>query len=168
MQNPVQVYKGAEIARYGFGDPHPFGTDRHDVFHAELEASGVADHVAFAHPRRASVDDLMLFHTAEYIGKVSEMSEQGEGFLDDGDTPAVKGIFEAASDVVGSVLAAVDSIMAGDARRVFVPIAGLHHAGRDKAAGFCVFNDAGARDHARCYFKDIAGRIPDRFTIVRE
>ena len=33
--------------------------------------------------------------------------------------------------------------MSGAARHAFVPIAGLHHAARDKAAGFCVFNDCG-------------------------
>ena len=33
--------------------------------------------------------------------------------------------------------------MPGEAARAFVPIAGLHHAGRDHAAGFCVFNDCG-------------------------
>ncbi len=32
---------------------------------------------------------------------------------------------------------------AAQARHGFVPIAGLHHAARDKAAGFCVFNDCG-------------------------
>ncbi|MDH3748832.1 MAG: acetoin utilization protein AcuC [Gammaproteobacteria bacterium] len=142
MNNSVYVYKGDEIARYGFGDPHPFGTDRHDVFHKELAAAEL-DSVHYAHPRRASVDDLALFHTAGYIDRVSKLSAQGTGFLDEGDTPAVKGIFDAASDVVGSVLSAVDIIMHGEARRAFVPIAGLHHAGRDHAAGFCVFNDCG-------------------------
>lgn len=53
------------------------------------------------------------------------------------------GIFDAASDVVGTTLASVDAIMRGTAQRAFVPIAGLHHAGRDHAAGFCVFNDLG-------------------------
>jgi len=33
--------------------------------------------------------------------------------------------------------------MAGEAAHAFVPIAGLHHARRDGAAGFCVFNDCG-------------------------
>ena len=33
--------------------------------------------------------------------------------------------------------------MAGSARRAFIPIAGLHHASRGHAAGFCVFNDCG-------------------------
>jgi hypothetical protein len=40
--------------------------------------------------------------------------------------------------------------------------------GAQHGALFCVFNEGGGRDHARCYFKDIAGRTIDRFTIVRE
>ncbi len=143
MKSSVHVYKGDEIARYGFGDPHPFGTDRHDVFHRELAAAGLGDDIHYAHPRRATVDELALFHTADYIDRVSRLSESGKGYLDDGDTPAIKGIFDAASDVVGSVLSAADQIMHGDIRRAFVPIAGLHHAARDRAAGFCVFNDCG-------------------------
>ncbi len=153
MRKPVHVYRGDEIARYGFGDPHPFGTDRHAAFFAELDRADLGEQIHFAHPRRASVDDLLLFHTPEYIDKVSRMSELGEGFLDDGDTPAVKGIFEAASDVVGSVLAAADSIMHDETHRVFIPIAGLHHAARDGAAGFCVFNDCGvAAEYLRHHY----------------
>jgi acetoin utilization protein AcuC len=67
----------------------------------------------------------------------------GEGLLDAGDTPAFKGVYEAASNVVGASLVAAEAVMSGRARRGFVPIAGLHHAGRAHAAGFCVFNDIG-------------------------
>lgn len=140
---PVFVFKGEALARYGFGADHPFGPDRHDVFHAELAAAELGGAIHYALPRRATVDELALFHTPDYIDFVSRMSEQGTGFLDDGDTPAFPGVFDAASDVVGAALGAVDVIMAGDARRAFVPIAGLHHAARDRAAGFCVFNDCG-------------------------
>ncbi len=139
----VLVYRGSEIARYGFGDPHPFGTDRHDVFQRELEAEALGSAVAYAAPRRATVDELLLFHTADYIDLVSRKSQAGRGYLDEGDTPAFPGVFDAASDVVGTTLAAVDAVMAGDTRRAFVPIAGLHHAARNHAAGFCVFNDCG-------------------------
>lgn len=142
MNQPVLVYKGEQLASYGFGDSHPFGNDRHDVFQIELADADLSN-VEFGHPRRASVDELLLFHTAEYIDRVSKLSAAGRGWLDEGDTPAVPGIFEAASDVVGTTLAAVDAVIAGEARRAFVPIAGLHHAARDRAAGFCVFNDCG-------------------------
>ncbi|MDJ0813901.1 MAG: acetoin utilization protein AcuC [Woeseiaceae bacterium] len=143
MNQPVLVYKGEALASYGFGDPHPFGLDRHDVFHNELAAAGIDDGVEYATPGSARVDDLLLFHTPEYIDLVSKMSTEGKGFLDGGDTPAMPGIFDAASTVVGTTMAAVDAIMRGEAKRAFVPIAGLHHAGRDGAAGFCVFNDCG-------------------------
>ncbi|MDH5622232.1 MAG: acetoin utilization protein AcuC [Gammaproteobacteria bacterium] len=143
MSERVLVYKGTEIAAYGFGDPHPFGTDRHDVFHAELAQTDLSDKIDFGHPRPALVDELALFHTAEYIDKVSRMSVDGKGWLDDGDTPAVPGIYDAAAAVVGAVLCAVDEIMHGNYKRAFVPIAGLHHAARNHAAGFCVFNDCG-------------------------
>jgi acetoin utilization protein AcuC len=143
MSDPVLVYKGDALAAYGFGDPHPFGIDRHDVFHHELAEADLDDTIAYRAPRRASVDELLLFHTAEYIDKVSRMSQEGRGYLDEGDTPAMPGIFDAASDVVGTTLAAVDAIMLGEAKRAFVPIAGLHHAARGAAAGFCVFNDCG-------------------------
>ena len=143
MSEPVLVYKGEELAAYGFGDPHPFGTDRHDVFHRELMEAELDPGIRYMRPRRASVDELLLFHTPEYIDKVSRMSKEGRGYLDEGDTPALSGIFDAASDVVGTTLAAVDAVMHGEAKRAFVPIAGLHHAARDRAAGFCVFNDCG-------------------------
>ena len=143
LRPPVFVYRGEALARYGFGEDHPFGPDRHDAFQAELAAAVPADAVSYQAPRRASVDELALFHTPEYIDLVSRKSSEGYGFLDDGDTPAFPGIFGAASDVVGTTLAAVDAVMAGEASRAFVPIGGLHHAGRGHAAGFCVFNDCG-------------------------
>jgi acetoin utilization protein AcuC len=74
---------------------------------------------------------------------VKERSVSGQGFLDGGDTPAFRGVYEAAAVVVGATLNATSAIMKGQCRRAFVPIAGLHHAGRDHAAGFCVFNDCG-------------------------
>jgi acetoin utilization protein AcuC len=140
---PVYVYRGDAIASYGFGEEHPFGPDRHGAFHAELAEAGLGDAIRFADPRRANVDELVLFHTPDYIDHVSRMSQQGSGFLDQGDTPAFPGVFNVASDVAGTTLAAVDAVMSGEARRAFVPIAGLHHAARDSAAGFCVFNDCG-------------------------
>jgi acetoin utilization protein AcuC len=142
-KSPVFVYRGTALANYGFGNDHPFGPDRHDAFHTELASAGLGSAVHYAEPRRASVDALALFHTPEYIDRVSQLSRDGRGFLDGGDTPAFPGVFEAASDVVGTTLAAVDAVMRGQTLRAFVPIAGLHHAKRSNAAGFCVFNDCG-------------------------
>jgi acetoin utilization protein AcuC len=140
---PVRVIKDPLTAAYGFGRGHPFGPDRHDVFHAELEASGVADLVSFARARLATRDELLTYHTERYLDFVKAACSDGTRFLDGGDTPAFEGLYEAATAVVGATLNIVDAIMAGEARAGFVPIGGLHHAFRDKTAGFCVFNDPG-------------------------
>jgi len=134
---------GQQIARYGFGEGHPFGPDRHDVFMRELVAQGLLESVESLAPREATMEELHWFHTAAFIGLVRERSASGTGYLDAGDTPAWKGVFEAASSVVGAALEAAEALMRGEARRAFVPIAGLHHASRSHAAGFCVFNDCG-------------------------
>jgi acetoin utilization protein AcuC len=134
---------GEQIARYGFGEGHPFGPDRHDVFMRELAQQGLLGAVRSMAPRAATQDELELFHTPAFISLVRERSQTGQGYLDAGDTPAWQGVFEAASHVVGATLDAAEALMRGDAARAFVPIAGLHHASRSHAAGFCVFNDCG-------------------------
>jgi acetoin utilization protein AcuC len=141
---------GERLARYGFGSGHPFGTDRHAAFVREFEARGLPRQVVTLEPRDATSAELQLFHTPEYVHFIMERSQSGAGFLDGGDTPAYRGVFEAASCVVGSALTIADWIMHGTRRRGFLPIGGLHHAFRDRAAGFCVFNDCGiAVEHLR-------------------
>lgn len=139
----ILVLKGQNIAAYGFGKDHPFGPDRHDVFHAELQRQGIADAVELRAAGSATRDELLAFHSAAFVEMVENRCAAGEGFLDDGDTPAQQGLAEAAAAVVGAAIEAMEGIMAGRVRRAFVPIAGLHHAGREHAAGFCVFNDCG-------------------------
>lgn len=139
----VLLICGEQIARYAFGDGHPFGPDRHEAFLRELHESGLDGRVRRGSPRLASREEIETFHTPAYVELVRERSATGHGYLDSGDTPAWKGVYEAAAHVVGATLNAVDAVMAGKARRAFIPIAGLHHAARDHAAGFCVFNDCG-------------------------
>jgi acetoin utilization protein AcuC len=137
------VYYGAALGAYGFGHGHPFGPDRLDAFWHETLRRALDKQVEIAAPVACTVADLTLFHTSSYVERVRQQSETGEGYLDYGDTPAFRGVFEAASTVVGSVLDGLRWMLDGAERRVFVPIAGLHHAARDGAAGFCVFNDVG-------------------------
>lgn len=142
-RNNTCVYLGQELADYGFKDGHPFGPQRHDVFQAELLKRNLDKSLDILQPVKASRDLIELFHTSDYIEKVQDYSKLGNGYLDDGDTPSFVGMFEAASNVAGSVTDAIDRIMAKQFRRAFSPIAGLHHARRHVAAGFCVFNDCG-------------------------
>jgi acetoin utilization protein AcuC len=140
---PVALVAGEKIARYGFPDGHPFGPDRHEAFMRELKSEALDQSVHALEPRGARREELETFHTRAYVDLVVERSASGSGFLDAGDTPAFRGVFEAACNVVGATLTALEAIMAGEVRRAFIPIAGLHHASRGHAAGFCVFNDCG-------------------------
>lgn len=140
---PCCVYHGPGLAAYGFGRGHPFGPDRLAAFWAQCTAAGLADRVHLCAPVQAQDADLLRFHTADHLALVKRQSAIGRGYLDSGDTPAFVGMYEAAATVVGSVLDAAARVLAGGCRRAFVPIAGLHHARRDGAAGFCVFNDCG-------------------------
>lgn len=137
------LVSGDLLATYGFGDGHPFGTDRQDACLRVLRAEGLVDRVRPLTPRLASRAELERFHTPRYLDFVAERSRSGQGYLDRGDTPAFKGVYQAAAAVVGAALVAMEAIVSGTCRRAFVPIAGLHHAARDQAAGFCVFNDCG-------------------------
>lgn len=143
MDERLRLYHGEALARYGFGAGHPFGPDRLGAFWKECTARGLDRRAAIAAPRSARRAEIERFHTPAYVARVIEQSRTGLGFLDYGDTPAFVGVYEAAATVVGTTLDAVDSVMAGRNPRAFVPIAGLHHARRDTAAGFCVFNDIG-------------------------
>ena len=51
---------GEQIARYGFGEGHPFGPDRHDVFLRELKADELDGRVALAAPRLATREELEI------------------------------------------------------------------------------------------------------------
>jgi len=143
MNSEIAVVVSERLARYGFGDAHPFGPDRHAAFMREFQARGLDARTRAIEPREATYEELLAFHIPAYVDLVRERSATGQGFLDAGDTPAFRGVYEAAAVVVGATLNAADAIMTGQCRRAFVPIAGLHHAARDRAAGFCVFNDCG-------------------------
>lgn len=138
----VAVYAGEALGRYGFED-HPFSEHRIHAFWDEMAVRHLDYQVRILHPVVASDAELLLFHTPDYVAKVKALSKSGEGMLDYGDTPAYKGVFEDAATVVGSVVDAVHKLMKDEARRIFVPIAGLHHSMPDTASGFCVFNDVG-------------------------
>ena len=142
------VFFGEELARYGFGSSHPLGNDRIHAFWSRLQSEKVAN-VVVQKPAIASEEDALAFHDKDYVELVKMASKRGGVLLDKGDTPAFKGVLEAALYTVGSTLAGLDFIVAGkdhSGNRIdhaFNPIGGLHHAMRDSASGFCVFNDIG-------------------------
>jgi len=154
---PVLVHT-EQSAAYDFGRSHPLRPERVtltiDLMRAYgliAESSPAEDEPGFrvVAPYPAREDQLMRVHSREYVSVVKAASERPETFwarkgLGEGDTPVFAGMHDAAALIAGGSIAAIREVLAGRALRAFHPAGGLHHAHRDHAAGFCVYNDAAA------------------------
>jgi len=141
------VFFGEELASYGFGNSHPFNSNRIFAFWSMFKSLNLEKsiQIRIEKPEIAQEAILLEFHDKDYVHLIQQVSKQGTGFLDLGDTPAFKGVYEASCYVVGTSLKALDLIMGktDGILHAFNPIGGLHHARRNSAGGFCVFNDIG-------------------------
>lgn len=84
--------------------------------------------------------EVLRCHSVGYLARVKAAVPR-EGWTQlDGDTFLSPGSFDAAMRAVGGICAAVDAVVSGEAKTVFV--AGRppgHHAERETAMGFCLF-----------------------------
>jgi acetoin utilization protein AcuC len=143
MNHRVCLYYGEALARYGFPHGHPLGVDRQGAFFEEAVSQGLDRRASILTPQSASREQIERFHTRSYVMDVMDAEDGGSEYLDNGDTPVFPGVYAASAAVVGSALDGLAHIMRAQCRATFQPIGGLHHARRDGAAGFCVFNDLG-------------------------
>jgi acetoin utilization protein AcuC len=96
---------------------------------------------------RASVDELEWFHTPDYVAALRCASDTGavdratrERYaIGTMENPLFAGMFERASTAVGGSIRAAELALKGQI--VFHPAGGTHHGRRDRASGFCYFND---------------------------
>ncbi|MBI4318782.1 MAG: acetoin utilization protein AcuC [Chloroflexi bacterium] len=144
MGGRFAIIYGDEFLEYDFGEDHPLRQIRLRLALELMLKMGVArePEVAVQPVEKATLDDVLLFHTQQYVDFVEEACEKGTGWLDWGDTPAFKGGLDASLFIVGSTLKAVRMVWGGQAQHVFNLGGGLHHAHPNRASGFCVFNDA--------------------------
>jgi acetoin utilization protein AcuC len=141
------VIIGKELSKYSFGEKHPLNSGRLDAFWSKIGQSDFIDsgNLKLLSPALANERIVSSFHDKNYINFVKKSSITGSGYLDSGDTPSFIGVFEASLYVIGSTLLALDTVInkTNGIVHAFNPIGGLHHARRNAAGGFCVFNDIG-------------------------
>jgi len=139
-----------EFQEYNFSPTHPLQPIRLKLTYELLKDYGVFDkkRVEVVPGRMATDEELMLVHAWEYINAVKKISETGDepvkGYefgIGPGDNPAFKGMHEASSLIVGSSIRAAELVMEGTTYNAINISGGLHHALRDRASGFCVYND---------------------------
>jgi acetoin utilization protein AcuC len=139
----------------GFGGAHPLKPERLKRTY-ELLAAYRAFDVPNSHliaPDTISREDLLLFHTAEYVDAVARLSRgekntqaQRYGFRPD-ETPVFPGMYEIEGLKVGAALTGARLVAGGQVQVAFSFAGGMHHARPALASGFCVFNDVAVAIH---------------------
>ncbi len=120
------------------GRGHPERPERIAVLGEMLERQEGLQRVA---PRTATADEITLVHDGGYFEEVARTRECSY-YAFDADTPVSARSFDTACLAAGGVLTLIDEVMAGRLRNgfAFVRPPG-HHAERDRAMGFCLFNN---------------------------
>ena len=133
-------------------DPGPGHAERPARLHAVLQA---LDHDRFAALDRIEApqairEQLQRVHSAAHVRAILLGAPPDDMLALDPDTVMGPGSTEAALRAAGAMVAAVDAVLGSAARRAFCAVRPPgHHATRDRAMGFCLFNNiAVAAAHA--------------------
>ena len=104
-------------------------------------------------PRFASLEEIAMVHTTEYMEMIMDTAGESLYYLDP-DTVTSERSCEVAFLAVGGALEAVKNVLEGEADNVFALIRPPgHHAERNRQMGFCIFNnEALAVEYARRQF----------------
>ncbi len=137
----MHIYSHPIYARHEVAPGHPERPERITYLLEHLEATGfAADHTARV-PTPASTQDLTRAHNAEHLAFIQQMAP-AEGVVPlDPDTWMGTSSLEAAEMASGALCNAVEDVTGGTTRRAFCAVRPPgHHAERDAAMGFCIFN----------------------------
>jgi acetoin utilization protein AcuC len=148
MPTQARVIWDPSFTKYDFGPTHPMAPIRLDLTARLCEALGVFDNagveVVGAEP--ASDEVLAQVHDPAYIAAVRQASQDpsaadtsyGLGTEDD---PAYSGIHEASARIAAGTIEVCRAVWEGEAEHGVNFCGGMHHAMRDRASGFCIYND---------------------------
>ncbi|MBW0010869.1 MAG: acetoin utilization protein AcuC, partial [Pseudonocardiales bacterium] len=128
---------------YDLGGRHPLDPIRLDLTIRLARSLGVLDGVALLAPMQATDDELRTVHSDGYLAAVKHARRGYVGHgLGSPDNPVFYRMHEASALVAGGSLLAAEEILTGRAARAANIAGGLHHAMRNYASGFCIYNDA--------------------------
>jgi acetoin utilization protein AcuC len=146
----VEIVWGEQLTAYDHGRGHPLRPVRLELTMALARQLGVLDRpsVTLRTPELASDDLLELVHDPLYVGYVKSVTpdrlvdEAGRAFgFGPGDNPLFAHMHEASALVAGASVMAAAAVWEGRTHRAVNLAGGLHHAMRDRASGFCVYDD---------------------------
>ena len=148
MSESVALVVTPEAHRYDHGPQHPLRPERVLLTWSLIGAYGVdrADGVRTIHPEAADDETLQLVHSPAYVDAARRAGHGEDGpwarfGFGPGDNPIFDRMHEAAAAVAGASVEAARSVLSGDVAHAFNAAGGLHHAMRERASGFCVYDD---------------------------
>lgn len=131
------VYEAHDTGR------HPECAERTRAVGARLAKDGLVEKCKRLPLRRATDDEILLAHTRPYLEIVKQDIAAHSRGLSTGDTAVCKASLDVALQATGSLLGAVDEVVAGKSRNAFCAVRPPgHHATADRGMGFCIFNHA--------------------------
>lgn len=139
---PLAYITHSRCRRHNMGDLHPEQPARLDAINDRLITKQLTLFYQQYDAPKVSREQLLRVHDGDYIDRLFESApEQGLAWLD-GDTAMSPDTLEAAHYAAGAVVHAIDLVMQGKARRAFCAVRPPgHHAERNRAMGFCFFNN---------------------------
>ncbi|MCA1696350.1 MAG: acetoin utilization protein AcuC [Actinobacteria bacterium] len=145
MSERVAVVWDDGFLGYDLGD-HPLNPVRLELTMELARQLGILDrpNVIRCSPQPADDALLQLVHDRTYVEAVRAAASDPHftGFgLNTQDNPVFAGIHAASALVVGGTVLAAEQVWAGEVEHGINIAGGLHHAMRDHASGFCVYND---------------------------
>ena len=142
------IFSHAACVEHDPGPHHPESPPRLRAVLAALDKIDGLDRREAPRAERAVIGRV---HDAAYVERILAAAPATGRVHLDPDTAMSPGSAEAALRAVGAACAAVDAVIAGEARNAFCAVRPPgHHAERDRAMGFCLFNNiAVAARHAQ-------------------
>ena len=146
MSDSVAVIWDDALLGYTMGGDHPMHPIRLDLTVRLADALGVLERPRLQVLRPTPADEalLTLVHDAAYLDAVRRAPDDPTGVghgLGTSDNPVFAGMYDAAALITGGTVLAAQQVHEGRAQHAVNIAGGLHHAMRDAASGFCVFND---------------------------
>ncbi|MFX0017305.1 MAG: acetoin utilization protein AcuC [Promethearchaeota archaeon] len=167
MVDKIGLIYTPRYMEYNFGQDHPLRPLRLKLTYSLMEKLGLLNHklLEIFEPSEASREEIERVHSSDYVDVVKKLSKNINDRtvqpyvygLGPGDNPIFKGMYEASALVCGASIKAAELVWNNnDIVHAFNPAGGLHHAYKNKASGFCIFNDiAVAIKYLKTLKKDI-------------
>ncbi|MCK4923906.1 MAG: histone deacetylase [Spirochaetes bacterium] len=134
------VYRDPIYIAHETGSFHPESPQRLEVIYSMLEDNGVRRLYEQCSMRKAELHEITLIHSASHFERVAATAGVPQSYLD-ADTQTSEDSFDAALYAAGAVLDGIDLVISGKMRNIFALVRPPgHHAERDRAMGFCLFN----------------------------